>query len=281
MSRAARKTRERRNSSLTTSACVEFRLARDASTSESPRLSHTHTARGARRSSMSLATIGGVSPAPRRAVALARRARAPQTCRRALPLFASADQTPSSPGESAAASNPFPVFRKMAGSWTDSVRHVAADMQETPLRLLGTRTVTLPGDDTVLLRSSTEFPNGKTLNLAFVGRRVDEAHGLKDIVRFDRVALPGEEAKPEGYFPIVLLASEHPARGPEDFDVVVVREVLADEGRTLLTETVTLVEGGLEACHVAQELTESGGLGGVQLWRSRWSKGAAREGEKS
>ena len=214
---------------------------------------------------MSLATIGGVSPAPRRAVALARRARAPQTCRRALPLFASADQTPSSPGESAAVSNPY----------------VAADMQETPLRLLGTRTVTLPGDDTVLLRSSTEFPNGKTLNLAFVGRRVDEAHGLKDIVRFDRVALPGEEAKPEGYFPIVLLASEHPARGPEDFDVVVVREVLADEGRTLLTETVTLVEGGLEACHVAQELTESGGLGGVQLWRSRWSKGAAGEGEKS
>lgn len=246
-------------------------------TSESPRPHHTHTARGARRSSMSLATISGVSLAPRRAVPPARRAH------RAPPLLASADRTPSSPGDSAAVPDPFPVFRKMAGSWSDSVRYVAADMQETPLRLVGTRTVTLPGDDTVLLRSSTAFPNGKTLNLAFVGRRVEEAHGLKDIVRFDRVALPGEEAKPEGYFPIVLLASEHPARRPEDFDVVVVREVLADEGRTLLSETVTLVEteGGLEACHVAQELTESGGLGGVQLWRSRWSEGAAGEGEKS
>ena len=248
-------------------------------TSESSPPHHTHTARGARRSSMSLATISGVSLAPRRAVPPARRARAPQTRHRAPPPLASS----SSPGDSSAVPDPFPVFRKMAGSWTDSVRYVAADMQETPLRLVGTRTVTLPGDDTVLLRSSTAFPNGKTLNLAFVGRRVEEAHGLKDIVRFDRVALPGEEAKPEGYFPIVLLASEHPARRPEDFDVVVVREVLADEGRTLLSETVTLVEteSGLEACHVAQELTESGGLGGVQLWRSRWSEGAAGEGEKS
>jgi len=134
---------------------------------------------------------------------------------------------------------------------------------------------------TVKLRSSTTFPNGKVLELSFVGERVEEAFGLHDVVRFERVANEGEDEKPKGYYPIVILASEHPALDDQkSWDHVVVREVMADTGRVLLSETITLVPGStvdtagdaptpsLEATHVAQEVKEDGSLGGVQLWRS-------------
>ena len=135
---------------------------------------------------------------------------------------------------------------------------------------------------TVKLRSSTTFPNGKVLELSFVGERVEEAFGLHDVVRFERVANEGEDEKPKGYYPIVILASEHPALDDQkSWDHVVVREVMADTGRVLLSETITLIpastigsDGGdaptpfLEATHVAQEVKEDGSLGGVQLWRS-------------
>ena len=49
---------------------------------------------------------------------------------------------------------------------------------------------------TVKLRSSTTFPNGKVLELSFVGERVEEAFGLHDVVRFERVANEGEDEKP-------------------------------------------------------------------------------------
>lgn len=95
-------------------------------------------------------------------------------------------------------------------------------------------------------------------------------------------------------------ASEHPALDDQPgYDAVVVREVLAETGRVLLSETITLLpgrgwddntaatsrsEGGdagegaaaapacpsaSEAVHSAQEVQEDGSLGGVQLWRSR------------
>ena len=134
---------------------------------------------------------------------------------------------------------------------------------------------------TVKLRSSTTFPNGKVLELSFVGERVEEAFGLHDVVRFERVANEGEDEKPKGYYPIVILASEHPALDDQkSWDHVVVREVMADTGRVLLSETITLIPAStigsdgdaptpfLEATHVAQEVKEDGSLGGVQLWRS-------------
>lgn len=117
------------------------------------------------------------------------------------------------------------------------------------------------------------FPNGKTLELSFVGARVSEAFGLKDVVKFERVPLDGEEAAPPGYYPIVLLASEHPVlKDQPSFDTVVVREVLLETGRVLLSETITLLPsntGEMEAIHAAQEVKEDGSLGGVQLWRSK------------
>lgn len=61
-------------------------------------------------------------------------------------------------------------------------------------------------DGAVTLRSSTVFPNGKTLELSFVGTRASEAFGLKDVVKFERVPLEGQEApQAAGYYPIVLL----------------------------------------------------------------------------
>lgn len=63
-------------------------------------------------------------------------------------------------------------------------------------------------DGAVTLRSSTVFPNGKTLELSFVGTRVSEAFGLKDVVKFERVPLEGqgqEAPQAAGYYPIVLL----------------------------------------------------------------------------
>ena len=140
------------------------------------------------------------------------------------------------------------------------------------------RQVKITPQGTITLRSSTTFPDGKVLELSFVGERVQEAFGLKDVVKFERVANKGEEAKPKGYYPIVLLASEHPNLDDQkSWDHVVVREVMADTGRVLLSETITLIPGSvspegdapvLESAHVAQEVKEDGSLGGVQLWRS-------------
>lgn len=135
-----------------------------------------------------------------------------------------------------------------------------------------------PDGAAVTLRTSTVFPNGKTLELSFVGTRTAEAFGLKDVVRFERVPLEGEAKVPAGYYPIVLVASEHPALDDQSsYDVVVVREVLAETGRVLLSETITLLpppaeedtSGVGEAVHSVQEVLEDGSLGGVQLWRSR------------
>lgn len=214
--------------------------------------------------------------APPRVPPLRSRARAPPA--RRTPRSSSSTNAPSSSRDDD--DPPYPVLRLMQGTWTDSVRYVDATLTETPLRLRGTRTIALADDGTVELRSSTTFPGGKVLDLRFVGERVAAAEGgLKDVVRFRRVPLePDDEgssdAASETYFPIVLLASEHPARpGEDDHDALIVREVLAESGRVLLSETVHLVKdeaGGVtEAAHAAQEVAEDGSLGGVQLWRSR------------
>ncbi len=54
------------------------------------------------------------------------------------------------------------------------------------------------------------------------------------------------------------------------FDVIIVREVKVGTGKTVLAETITLLdEGCCEASHASQEIdADTGGLGGVQLWRS-------------
>ena len=65
-------------------------------------------------------------------------------------------------------------------------------------------------DGTVSLRSKTTFPGGKVLELAFAGERVDEAFGLKNVVKFVRTPLEREAEPVEGYYPIVLLVSKAP-----------------------------------------------------------------------
>ena len=184
------------------------------------------------------------------------------------------------------ASASFPVFEKLVGTWDDNVRYVNGDLTESNVFfgtqgtfLTGTRTISIE-NDVVTLESCTTFPNGKTLNLSFKGKRVEEAFGLKDVVRFDRVVLDVEEKKPIGYYPIVLLAAEHPKPVDNDsetrnknstFDVVIVREVMVETGKTVLAETITLLDfgdAGVEAAHASQEIGVDGELGGVQLWRS-------------
>ncbi|EEH51219.1 uncharacterized protein MICPUCDRAFT_43393 [Micromonas pusilla CCMP1545] len=205
-------------------------------------------------------------------VARTRRRRRPRPAtRRRVTADANASETSSASSSSSASA--FPVFRKMEGRWEDAVRYVHATMETTPkIRLTGTREIRVADDGTVSLRSKTTFPGGKVLELAFAGERVDEAFGLKNVVKFVRTPLEREAEPVEGYYPIVLLASEHPAEEDHgSFDVVVVREVLAETGRTLLSECITLIDkegGGTEASHVAQEVNEDGSLGGVQLWRS-------------
>jgi len=174
----------------------------------------------------------------------------------------------------------FPVFEKMVGTWHDSVRYVAPDLVETEMFhdsdekfLTGERTISI-ADDVVTLTSATTFPDGRTLNLKFHGKRVAEAFGLRNVVRFDRVPLDGEEAHGNASFPIALLAAEHPKppHGDENaaFDVIIVREVMVGTGKTVLAETITLLdEGCCEASYASQEIdADTGGLGGVQLWRS-------------
>ena len=236
---------------------------------------------------MSLAAAGRVAR-----VAPLRRARPPARHVSRAPVAASA----------------FPVFEKMVGKWEDNIRYVAPALDKTPVKLVGVREFAVEGD-VVTLKSSTRFPNGKTLRLAFEGRRVKEAYGLKNVVRFDRV--PWDDApdstEPEEceypktapddcYYPIVLLAAEHPGKnvlglypGFSDepiptYDVVIVREISVETGETVLAETITLIEHesiGTWAAHSAQEITADGKLGGVQLWRSAHTSCAMpNEGKK-
>ena len=235
---------------------------------------------------MSLAAAGRVAR-----VAPLRRARAPARRASRAPVAASA----------------FPVFEKMVGKWEDNIRYVAPALDKTPVKLVGVREFAVEGD-VVTLKSSTRFPNGKTLRLAFEGRRVKEAYGLKNVVRFDRV--PWDDApdstEPEEceypktapddcYYPIVLLAAEHPGKnvlglypGFSDepiptYDVVIVREISVETGETVLAETITLIEHesiGTWAAHSAQEITADGKLGGVQLWRSAHTRCAMPNAEK-
>ena len=187
------------------------------------------------------------------------------------------------------AASAFPVFEKMVGTWEDNIRYVEPELENTAVKLVGVREFAIDGD-VVKLKSSTRFPNGKTLRLAFEGRRVKEAYGLKNVVRFDRVPWDEVEdgASPEtapesGVYPIVLLAAEHPGEnvlglypGYSDepiptYDVVIVREVSVETGETVLAETITLIDHasiGTWAAHSAQEITADGKLGGVQLWKS-------------
>ena len=145
---------------------------------------------------MSLAAAGRIAR-----VAPLRRARAPARRASRAPVAASA----------------FPVLEKMVGKWEDNIRYIEPELDKTPVKLVGVREFAVEGD-VVTLKSSTRFPNGKTLRLAFEGRRVKEAYGLKNVVRFDRV--PWDDApdstEPEEcefpktapddcYYPIVLL----------------------------------------------------------------------------
>ena len=236
---------------------------------------------------MSLAAAGRVAR-----VAPLRRARPPARRASRAPVAASA----------------FPVFEKMVGKWEDNIRYVAPALDKTPVKLVGVREFAVEGD-VVTLKSSTRFPNGKTLRLAFEGRRVKEAYGLKNVVRFDRVpwddapdSTDPEEcefpktAPDDCYYPIVLLAAEHPGKnvlglypGFSDepiptYDVVIVREISVETGETVLAETITLIEHesiGTWAAHSAQEITADGELGGVQLWRSAHTSCAMpNEGKK-
>jgi hypothetical protein len=186
------------------------------------------------------------------------------------------------------------VFEKMVGTWEDNIRYVEPELEKTPVKLVGVRDFKIVGD-AVFLKSSTRFPNGKTLKLAFEGKRVEEAYGLKNVVRFDRVPWEGGPLEPEEecafpktapedcYYPIVLLAAEHPgdkvlglypgysAEPIPTYDVIILREVSVETGETVLAETITLFDDstlGLWAAHSAQEITAGGKLGGVQLWRS-------------
>mmetsp|Transcript_19349 Transcript_19349/g.49701 ORF Transcript_19349/g.49701 Transcript_19349/m.49701 type:complete len:240 (+) Transcript_19349:108-827(+) len=220
-----------------------------------------------------LASVPGIGPSveTRRPTWCHCTARAPATPRllgrtRGL-LLAWASAGNSAPTEASA----YPVFSRMAsrgGLWVDSVRYVQPALEETPrVRLSGTTRVTVEEQaGRVRMATATVFPNGKTLEMTFSGGYEDEAFGLKGVVRLER----------EGGGPVVLLASEHPAQEDQDsFDTLIVREVLAETGRVLLTNTITLIGGddgaALEAVHTAQEIQEDGSLGGVQLWRSRQS----------
>jgi hypothetical protein len=134
--------------------------------------------------------------------------------RRARPPARRASRSP-------VAASAFPVFEKMVGTWEDNIRYIEPELEKTPVKLVGVREFAIDGD-VVTLKSSTRFPNGKTLRLAFEGRRVKEAYGLKNVVRFDRVPWDEEVEEEEEcefpktapddcYYPIVLLAAEHPA----------------------------------------------------------------------
>ena len=110
----------------------------------------------------------------------------------------------------------------MIGEWEDSIRYVGEGLEETPRVKLEAKTCIEIDDDAqyVSLSSRTEFPTGKTLEMHFTGTRVEEAYGLKNVVKLVR----------EGG-PIVLLASEHPAlEDQSSFDTIIVREVLAETG---------------------------------------------------
>lgn len=233
---------------------------------------------------MSLAAAGRVAR-----VAPLRRARPPARRASRSPVAASA----------------FPVFEKMVGTWEDNIRYIEPELEKTPVKLVGVREFAIDGD-VVTLKSSTRFPNGKTLRLAFEGRRVKEAYGLKNVVRFDRVPWDEEEDEEEEcefpktapddcYYPIVLLAAEHPGKDVlglypgysnepiPTYDVVIVREVSVETGETVLAETITLIDDasiGTWAAHSAQEITAEGKLGGVQLWRSAHTSCAMPNAEK-
>ena len=233
---------------------------------------------------MSIAAAGRVAR-----VAPLRRARPPARRASRSPVEASA----------------FPVFEKMVGTWEDNIRYIEPELEKTPVKLVGVREFAIDGD-VVTLKSSTRFPNGKTLRLAFEGRRVKEAYGLKNVVRFDRVPWDEEVEEEEEcefpktapddcYYPIVLLAAEHPGKNVlglypgysnepiPTYDVVIVREVSVETGETVLAETITLIDDeslGTWAAHSAQEITAEGKLGGVQLWRSAHTRCAMPNAEK-
>ena len=198
--------------------CVEFRLARARTTSESPRLI-TRTPRGARRSaSMSLATISALPRAETRGCPGATRARASQTHRARSPARVRRPNVVTR--RLFRRFQSFPARARWPARGRTACATSAADMHETPLRLLGTRTVTLPGDDTVLLRSSTAFPRRQNLEPRL---RRAPSRGSPRPERYSAIRSrrpPGRRGETRGVLPIVSAASEHPARRPEDFSVV-------------------------------------------------------------
>jgi peptide methionine sulfoxide reductase MsrB len=117
------------------------------------------------------------------------------------------------------------------------------------------------------ITSSATLPNGVERSVTMVGELSDESGSVARLERLDESAggrEGGAGSRGSGATPISLLVSEH-----AEANTLLLQEVNATSGTTVLTSTITLLGDG-ELLQTSHELTRSdGGVGGCQLWRMR------------
>jgi len=153
----------------------------------------------------------------------------------------------------------FPVINRIAGiNWTGSCRYVGADLvPASKLKLTGGVRYDVNGTTgTVTLSSFLTFPNGKTREVMMQG----EAN--YDISKKSTIKLSSLE---EGG-PIYMLLTEVAP------DTILINEVEEASGRTILTASISVVEGrkGMELVQISHEIgdgKEGAVIEGHQVWR--------------
>lgn len=151
----------------------------------------------------------------------------------------------------------YPVISRIAGkNWTGTCKYIDADLIHlSKLKLIGGVRYDIEGRN-VKLSSYLTFPDGKTREVVMEGSRDAFSHVI--------TLNPIEEG------PIRMLLSEVGA------DTILVNEIEAATGRTIMTCSTSITQGGMELVQVSHEVGDDG-IEGHQVWRLTENKNVPRK----